>query len=142
MTVQSNSTIAIIITMLSFNILRQYFQPVRSKTNCTLYAPFFPRCKQVTGNSKEFFDWFIMLFVLVVIGGINYFNFVFFFWESFGNCYILQKWLIAKTKNSRDNKFGNFMPCCFSSSTVHSFFFFTSALTWLPQFNSGRKYHC
>ena len=78
MTVQSNSTIAI--TMLNLNISCQYFQPVRGKTNCTLCCMrHFPHAvSKLQVIAKGFFDWFIMLFVVVVIGGINCFDFVFF----------------------------------------------------------------
>ena len=71
MTVDSNHVIAIATLIDWPKSLAPFFQPMRSKTNRTSYARFFPRFEQVTviANSS---DWFIALFALVVIGRSNY----------------------------------------------------------------------
>ena len=60
MTVESNHAIAIAIAI-AIATLRDWlenpvpaFQPMRGKTNRTLYRRFFPRFEQVTGNCEEF----------------------------------------------------------------------------------------
>ena len=79
MTVQSNSTIAV--TMLSLNMLRQFFQPVRRKTkaNRTLQLRHFSCTVSKLQVLARNFDCFIMLFVPRVTGLINHFDLVFFF---------------------------------------------------------------
>ena len=69
MTVESNYAIAIATRSDWLKNLAPVFQPMRSETNtnCSLYARFFPRFEQVTGNCSEFwlvhravcscFDW-------------------------------------------------------------------------------------
>ena len=66
---------AIVIALLS-DWLKKFapvFQPMsnKTKTNRTLYARFFPRFEQGTGNSRNS-DWFIELFASVVIDRTNY----------------------------------------------------------------------
>ena len=46
------------------------FQPMRTKTNRTLHARFFPRFERVTSNCYEF-DWYISPFTLLVSYPVN-----------------------------------------------------------------------
>ena len=85
MTVESDYAIAILSHLvIGLRISCQFFSPVRSKTktNRTLYAWFFPRFEQVTGNCQDDSDWSIVRFAPAVIGRSNYYCF---FRHSFGN---------------------------------------------------------
>ena len=50
MTVESNFVIAIATLSDWLKRLAPVFQPMRTKTNRTMYASFFPRFERVTGN--------------------------------------------------------------------------------------------
>ena len=54
MTVESNYAIAIATLRDWLENPAPVFQPMRGKTNSTLYRRFFPRFEQVTGNCEEF----------------------------------------------------------------------------------------
>ena len=72
MTVESNYAIAIATLSDWLKRLAPVFQPMRSKTKTsrTTWAGFFPRFKRVADNC----DWFLVLFVPVVIGRNNCFG--------------------------------------------------------------------
>ena len=65
--------------VIGFKESRQFFNQweAKPKTNRTMYAWFFPRFARVKGDCYRNCDWFIALFVPVVIGRSNCFGFGF-----------------------------------------------------------------
>ena len=81
MTVENNYVIAIATLSDLLERLAPVFQPmkIKTKTNRTMYARFFPRYEQVTGNCYNCrnCDRFVTPSAPVVIGRSNWFGFAF-----------------------------------------------------------------
>ena len=74
---------------------------MRSKTNRSLYAQFFPCYEQVTGIITKNSDWFIALFAPVVIGRVV--TLVLVFRQSFENLPVKEFSLLVNHKREAES---------------------------------------